>query len=489
MTRSLGLTWLVVACLGLGCGGESESPGQAPVRGDYALVGVTVIDATGRAPQASMTVVVEGERIVALGPQAQVALADGVRVIDAAGRYVIPGLIDMHVHHQPMETVFPPLYVANGVTTVREMSGAPFLLDWRQRIRERTLLGPRLIVSSPIVDGSPSLWQNSPISHLVVTSADEGREAVRQSQGAGYDFLKVYSRLSPGVFGAISDEARQRGFAFAGHCPDEVPLADAIEAGQASFEHLYGLLWATSASEEKLHERIEGITFEPDSITGYNAWFQQTHAIEWEAARDYSQEKAAALFARMVARGAAQVPTLVLHQVLDRPMDLDPDDDRARYLPRSAFAGWQWQLGEIYLAGRSDEEAAQRQQIHARRLALVGALRAAGVTILAGTDAMTPWSFPGFSLHDELAALVSAGLSPLESLQAATREPARFLGLSDVGTVEVGKVADLVVLDADPLDDIRNTRRIEGVAVRGRWIASDERAALLQGIEAAAAGL
>ncbi|WP_257454181.1 amidohydrolase family protein [Archangium lipolyticum] len=475
---------LALAAWGLGC---EDDP--TVVDADYALTHVTVIDAAGTPPQSDMTVLIKGKQIVALRKSDDIELPDGLKTVDLQGRYLMPGLADMHVHTQEMEQVFPLLHVVNGVTTVRDMDGSPFLLEWRRRIEEGRMLGPRMILGSTIIDGTPSLWQNSPVAHVSVGNEAEGREAVRQARAQGYDFIKVYSRLSREAYFGIADEARLQQMPFAGHCPDLVTNAEASEAGQASFEHLYGVMYATSSKEEELREQVGQITLRPDTITGYNTWFQQTHAVEWEAARTYSSAKGMQLFGQLAKNGSAQVPTLILHDVLDR-MDLDMDDARLKYLPASVVAGWRWQLAEIYLRGRGEEESAQRRDLFNRRLALVGEMHRAGVRVMAGTDSTTPWVFPGFSLHDELELLVQAGLTPLQAIQAATLEPARYLGMQDsLGTVEQGKVADLLVLDANPLEDIRNTTRIHSVVVRGRYISAEERRELLSDLETLAGSM
>lgn len=482
--RHLVLTLALAAC-GLGC---EDDP--AVIDADYALTHVTVIDAAGTPPQSDMTLLIKGERIVALRKSDDVELPDGLKTVDLQGRYLMPGLADMHVHTQELEQAFPLLHVVNGVTTIRDMDGSPFLLEWRRRIEEGRMLGPRMILGSTIIDGTPSLWQNSPVAHVTVSNEAEGRDAVRQARAQGYDFIKVYSRLSREAYYGIADEARQQQMPFAGHCPDLLTTAEASAAGQASFEHLYGVMYATSSEEAELRERVGQISLRPDTITGYNTWFQQTHAVEWDAARTYSSAKGMQLFGQLVKDGAAQVPTLVLHDALDRSMDLDMDDARLKYLPASVVAGWKWQLAEIYLQGRSEEESEQRRDLFNRRLALVGQMHRAGVRVMAGTDSTTPWVFPGFSLHDELALLVQAGLTPLQALQAATLEPARYLGMQDsLGTVEQGKVADLVVLDANPLEDIRNTTRIHSVVVRGRFISAEERRELLTDLETLAGSM
>jgi hypothetical protein len=477
--------FLAVTASGPGCKDAPALP-----EADYALTHVMVIDAAGNPPAPDMTLLIKGEHIVDMRKSDDVDLPDGLKTVDLQGRYVIPGLADMHIHTQDFEQVFPLLHVVNGVTTVREMDGSPYLLEWRRKIEAGQLLGPRLVLGSTILDGEPSLWQNSPVPHKVVRDEGGGRQAVREAKDQGHDFIKVYSRLSREAYFGIADEARLQGIPFAGHSPDRVTNAEASEAGQASLEHMYGLMYATSSEEAALRQRVDGITLRPDTLTGYNTWFKQTNAVEWDAARTYSPPKAMQLFARFVQDGTAHTPTLIQHKVLDRPLDLDMEDARLKYLPTSMVEGWRWQLSQIYLEGRSEEETARRRELFQHRLALVKALHRAGVRVMAGTDSTTPFVFPGSGLHDELALLVEAGLTPLQALQAATLEPARYLGLEGtLGTVERGKAADLVVLDANPLEDIRNTTRIHSVVVRGRWISPEARQAMLADLESLAGSL
>lgn len=455
-----------------------------------ALTHVTVIDATGSRPQPNMTVLVRGERIVALGRYGDVPIPRGAQVVNLTGKFLIPGLCDMHVHSAGLEAVDPPLYLANGVTTVREMSGSPLLHEWRDRVEDGTLLGPRSVIASPLVDGSPSLWTGLGAPYIEVGTEAEARQAVRRVKQDGADFVKVYTRLSRANYHAIADEARRQGIPVAGHCPDTVPITEASDAGQRSFEHLFWTWFATSSREAEIRRALADIAIEPG---GYNSWFHQITPIEWTAAHSYDARKAATVFGRLAANRSRQVPTLVMHHVLDRPEDVPPaddrlkTDDRLKYVPAPVLEQWQWALEELYKAGRTPQEIEQRRELFGHRLRLVGEMRRAGVPVLAGTDTGTPYCFPGFGLHDELALLVRAGLTPMQALQAATIEPARYLGVHEsVGTVSRHKIADLVVLDANPLDDIRHTQRIHAVLVRGRLITAQHRARMLADVAAAA---
>ncbi|MFD4628379.1 amidohydrolase family protein [Streptomyces sp. NPDC058284] len=458
-------------------------------RGQLAFTHVTVIDGSGAPPAPDMTVVVEGGRITGLGPTARTRLRPGTRTVDLTGKYLIPGLIEAHTHSDGPETVIPALYALTGVTTVREMRGQAVHHEWRAKIRSGALLGPRWVVGSPIVDGAPSLWAADVGPTVEVRDAAEARRAVRRVKREGADFVKVYSRLSREAYFALADEARRQGIPHLGHCPDTVRITEASATGHRTIEHLHALLLATSRHEKEIRRRLAAVRtdpHDPSSLSRYQSWFQQVHPLEWRAVRGYDRERADALFRGLAADGTAVVPTLSVHRNLELPDDVPSRAEEWKYLPAWQVESWPDQLTAL-TGGRTPEQARRIRQIFAHRLRLVSELHGAGVRLAAGTDTGTGYLVPGFALHDELALLVSAGLTPADALRSATRDAARVLGLPAVGTVARGHAADLLVLDADPLRDIRNTRRIHGVVVDGRWIPPEERRRLLAAVERAAA--
>jgi imidazolonepropionase-like amidohydrolase len=436
--------------------------GHQPV----AFTHVTVIDATGRPPQADMTVVVRDGRIARLGKAGQVQVPADAQGVDGAGKFLIPGLWDMHVH-----TVSPdyfPLYLANGVTGVRDMHS--FFPDnpvqWRNDIAAGKILGPRMVVAAALVDGDPPRWPGS----LVATDEQSGRAAVRTLKAKGVDFIKVYSKLPRAAFLAIADEATKQGLMFAGHVPESVTAAEASDAGQKSMEHLLGILPACSTQETELRKELAAALAQPDR-TDVRAAIRRADS---KALDSYSEVKARALFARFVKNGTWQVPTLT---VLRASVSLDDpqftNDPRTAYMPASILGMWKTKP-------KPADTLAEMKKVYSKKLDLVRAMHGAGVKMLAGTDVTNPFCFPGFSLHDELALLVKAGLTPLEALQSATRGPAEFLGKQqELGTVEAGKRGDLVLLDADPLQDITNTRKIAGVMIAGKFLPKSELDAML----------
>lgn len=407
---------------------------------------VTIIDVTGATPKRDMTVVITGERISVIGDN--IPVPAGAQVVDATGKFLIPGLWDMHVHWYLRDTF--SLFIANGVTGVRQMFGNSDLLRWREQIAHRSLLGPRMVVASQIVDGPQPIWPNS----IAVRNEDEGRKAVRRVKQWGADFVKVYALLPRDAYFGIADEAKQQGITFVGHVPNAVSPAEASDAGQKSIEHLTGILIASSDKESELRDKL--VKADSPEARG---------RVQATALETYNEKKAADLIARFARNQTWQCPTLT---VLRSNAYLGDEnfrrDGRVKYIPRLMQQRWNFRL-----ANRSGGDNAVEKKVLQKQFEIVGAMQKAGVPILAGTDTGNPFCFPGFSLHEELALLVIAGLTPVEALRSATLNPAKFFGLDQtLGTIEQGKIADLVLLDANPLLDIRNTQRINAVISNGR---------------------
>ncbi|MET8778065.1 amidohydrolase family protein [Nocardia sp. NPDC004654] len=483
MNRGQFLTWLAGSAVGAVTGGVltgaiAEAEPNAPVT---VLVGATVIDGTGGPPRPDTTVVLAGDRIVAVGRFPDLPTPP-VRTIDLRGKFVIPGLCDMHTHVATAERTFPPMYLAYGVTGIREMWGFPETHSLRRRIEGGELPGPRMLVASSIIDGPPVIW---PGSEGVATDA-EARAAVRRAHGTGADFVKVYSQLTRETFGAIAGESRRVGLRFAGHVPYRIPVEEAVETGLYTLEHMYGMLTAASARASELQAEIDAMPADPGHPEG---WLAQRARLEREAAETYDPARAARLSDLMIRRGCWQSPTLAVQRRLVTGSGYPPPDDPSaedmlrRYMPESIRQFWTG----YRTAPSTPEQIAEREFAFRVRLDLLAAMAEAGVGIVAGTDAGNPYVFPGYSLHEELELLVRAGLAPMRALQAATRDAARCAGWEHLsGTVAPGKFADLVVLDADPLASIGNTRSIHAVVSRGRYLSGADRERMLREVEMAA---
>jgi len=436
-----------------------------------AITHVTVIDATGAASQQDMTVVIGGERIVALGRTADVQPPENTQVVKGEGKFLIPGLWDMHVHWN--DERYLKLFIANGVTGIRVMWGDPRHFEQRKRIAEGSLLGPRLALAGTIIDGPKPFWPGS----IAAGTAEEGREAVRRTRRDGYDYVKVYSSLPREVFFAIADEAKKLGIPFVGHVPDLVRVVEASDAGMKSIEHLTGMALAVSGSETELRRELAAALKLPAGERG-----ARLRALNARMIESYDAGTAAALYARLKVNGTWQTPTFTVLRYGANPRAPEyADDPRLRYVAPWVRKMWS---EDFRNRERTPEVNASLERLFQRRLQLVGEMHRAGVGILAGSDVLNPYCFPGFSLHDELEWLVKADLSPMAALQAATRNAALFLGReADSGTVAPGKLADLVLLDADPLQDIRNTRRIAAVIANGKLYSREALDKMLAEIE------
>jgi hypothetical protein len=442
-----------------------------------------VIDGTGAPLATGRTVVVRGRTIETVAPDGEVALA-GLRRIDGSGRFLIPGLVDLHAHSLADEQ-YHRLCLANGVTTIRDMGCSPecteALRARRAAFRDGRGPGPRLFFTGPNLDGASPF--DDP-GHIRVR-ADAADGTVARLRSMDVDFLKVRDWLSLEEYDAVTRAARKVQLPVVGHVPAAVPILHALESGQRSIEHdgssLGGFLLAVSAREDELRQEVLEAMREAVEARDDAAAYEETDPALVNRLLDSQDEgKAATLTKALLDSGAALVPTLfVLHPALGSS---DPtfdgrrlrDDPAMHYVPEELLEAWR--SGEIGKPPGGDD---QRTRLFGRLLELLGRFHRAGVPILAGTDAAFDeegrWTAPGFTLHDELVLLVQLGLSPAEAVAAATSKPARFLGVEDVGTIEDGQAADLVMLSANPLDDIRNTRTISAVVSNGEFL---DRAAL-----------
>ncbi|HXG64587.1 MAG TPA: amidohydrolase family protein [Blastocatellia bacterium] len=470
--RVLFLIVLLSPQAGISAGAEAQQE-------TLALTYVTVIDATGAPARPDMTLVIAGGRITEIGMTGKVSVPGDALVVDAAGMFLIPGLWDMHAHTSYKQ--FLKLFIANGVTGVRDMGGTPEefarLRQWRRQIADGTILGPRIVAAGIHVDGPKPLGRPD---SLHVANRNGARQAVNFLKQGGADFVKVYSMLPREAYFAVAAEAKKQGLAFAGHVPPCVSAAEAADAGQRSMEHLFGILTACSKDEANLMKETAAAVMK----SGVAAFVRAEIHAQMKALDSYDPKKAEGLFARFRKNGAWQVPTLVGWQSLSRADDERLlSDVRGKYIPPERLASWKTQSAG-FLGSLGADYLANRHRLLEKQLELVGAMRRAGVELMAGTDTAALYVYPGFSLHDELALLVRAGLTPMEALQCATRNPAKYLGMLDsLGTVEKGKIADLVLLEADPLADIANTKKIAAVVVGGRLIRKAELQEMLHEVE------
>jgi imidazolonepropionase-like amidohydrolase len=437
-----------------------------------AIVHATVIDPGPATIRPDQTVIIQGDRIVAVG---HAPPPSGARVIDASGQFLIPGLWDMHVHSvfgdwfPGGRDVILPLYIANGVTGVRDMGGELNVLQgWRDSIAKGMLVGPTMIMSGPMLDGYLADGKSLRFpSSIPIVTPDDAIRAVRMLAAQHVDFIKVQSEVPHDAYLAAAVEAHRVGLPIVGHVPTRVRLDETIAAGQASDEHLMGL--------------FEGCgTHENEFIAG-----KGTMQLALEG---YDQARCDALIKRVAQAHMAQCPTLYW-QKGGTLLDLIDQEHQplARYVPMSWRTGAWRQFSDAIMVDLRKDPLERRQEYWHRNLTMTAALYRAGVPLLAGTDA-APGVFvvPGFSLHEELALFVEAGLTPMDALRTATSNAAQFLKRNDIGRIAPGARADLVLLSANPTVDIHNTTSIVTVVANGRVFDHAGLSDLLSGVERAA---
>ncbi len=444
------------------------------------IANATVVDVSNGTLHPGTTVVIDANRIVSVGPAAA-TVARG-QVVDAKGLYLIPGLWDMHTHayfgwsRDFGDRYVLPLFIANGVTGIRDMgSDLDAVLRARAEVVAHRLVGPRMAVSGPMLDGPRVTYKAA----IPIATPDDGRKAVDTLKDRGVDFIKIQSGVPHDAYLAIAAEAKARGIEFEGHVPDAVRASEAIAAGQRTFEHLIGIFEASTPDEDGFLQRRYGAGKDPAANKSLAAFLDR-----------YDPAREAALIRALAANTVWQCPTLFWErgQWLVDVIDFRKDPDLA-FTPRTWIDRKFPSSQKSILESMDTDPLAVRQKFVEHELAILRRLHAAGVPFLAGTD--TPAGVdvtPGISLHLELQRFVAAGFTPLEALQTATINPARFLGkLADFGTVEAGRVADLVLLRANPLEDIANTRAIVGVVADGRYWSSADLDALREQLKQVAA--
>ncbi len=419
------------------------------------LYNVTVVDVRTGTLQPKQTVILEGNRITFVGPNDSATYSRRAASVNCKGLFLLPGLWDMHVHlvfgdwFPDAREISLPLFIANGITGVRDMgSELDTVQSWRNEIEAGRLIGPRIFTSGPMLDGPKPRFPSS----VAIATPEDGRRAVADLQRRGADFIKLQSLIPRDAVLAIADESAKQEIPFEGHVPDAVRASEMSAAGMKSFEHLIGIFEGSSPAEDE---------------------FLGGGKTEGKFLATYDPARAASLAVLLAKNQTWQCPTLVWERGGNLIDVTDfTKDTRAKYAPGSwKTKTWKRFTGEI-TQGYGSDDLAIRKKFLDMELEVVQMLHKAGVPFLAGTD--TPagvYVFPGFSLHEELQRFVAAGFTPLEALQTATLNPARFFGMGEqLGTVEKGKFADLLLLSANPLEDIANTQKIAAVIVDGRYL-------------------
>lgn len=464
--KTRGVVLLGSAVLATGCS-ASQATVQEVAEADHAFVGVNVIPMTQEGVVENQTVVVHDGVIVATGPADEIGLPDEVEIIDGTGRFLMPGLSEMHAHVPPVAD--PPrelledymfLYIANGVTTIRGMLGAPYQIGMADELESGGMLGPTFYVAAPSLNGNSA------------PEPDTAAALVRAHQAAGYDLLKIHPGIPIDAWNSLAQTANEVGISFAGHVPADVGLLHALETGMTCIDHLDGYVEAIDAPE--LEARLEA-----------------GEDVPLEEARSAITDGAIAeLVQATLAANAYVVPTMYLWDNLFN--DHDPEEmvqlPEMQYVSQTQRDNWTAQS-----QGRQDVSEAMTRMILDTRRRILDALNDAGVGILMGTDSPQLWNVPGFALHREIRIYEEAGMSRYDILASGTTTVARYvdevLGLDGAfGTVAPGQRADLVLLGANPLESLDNLEARAGVMVRGQWVSGEEIEAGLEALAAKHAG-
>lgn len=422
----------------------------------------------------NQTVVVRDGRVAEMGDARKVKAPAGAQRVDGRGKFLIPGLVDMHTHLFSDDD-FPDelapdeltLMLANGVTTIRLMIGTPEHLALRGKVERGELLAPTLYVASPQLTGN-ARYAESNGRH--VETPEQARAAVREFKAAGYDFIKLTNFITRPVYDAATETAKEVGIRVVGHVDTRVGVARALAAGQ-QIEHLDAYLEAVLKDDSPVKTSVSDIGL-----------FKKENWVSL----DHIDERKVREIARATARaGVYSTPTLTFFKIT---YGTGATDEEIRAYPDYRFAPpkkrERWERVSKRLRQDPPSEARRREYVRVRNL-LVKEIHAAGGKLMAGSDTPEWFLLYGWTLHRELRSLVEAGLSPYAALEAATRNPAEYLKAADrVGTVARGRRADLVLLDANPLDDIANTERRAGVMSRGRWLPEAELRAMLDAVAA-----
>ncbi len=448
-------------------GGEAEKEGTGPESGVYAFTYVNVVPMDRERVLADQTVLVRDGRIVRLGKAGEVAVPEGATRIDGRGRWLMPGLADMHAHLFS-DDAFPDslapdelaVMLANGVTTVRFMIGTPEQLELRSRVAAGELLVPTIYSASPQLSGKS---YGKIFNGRVVTTTEEARAAVREVAAAGYDFVKLTYLITRPVYDAVIETAHEVGIPVIGHVDTEVGLARALEAGQ-QIEHLDSYMEAILADDAP--SKV--------SVSTINVWKTEN----WLSLDHVDEAKIAEVAAATARAGVWNTPTLTFFKLV---FGIRPTAEQIHEFPEWRFLSpgrrAEMESGFTWKVPATDERRRRYVELRNR---ITKAIHDAGGRILAGSDSPDWFLLYGFSLHRELANLVEAGLTPYEALEAATRNPAKWLGASETfGTVAEGRRADLLLLEANPLENVGNAQKRVGVMVHGRWLPESELRAML----------
>lgn len=480
--KKLYLLFLLLIPLISGCNSNKVKIGPH----DFAIQNVNIINVENGKVQQQMTVIINGDQIGLIEETTNVELSKSNKIIDGRGKYLIPGLWDMHTHFSS-ETVtrnsLYPLFIANGITGARVMSADCFEPCWeldmtidqsrglQEEVKTGKLIGPKVILGSTYIHGAKP---GEPSTVREPGNSEDGKKLVNLLIERGVDFIKIYDEVPRQAYFGMANQANKKGLPFAGHVPTSVKASEASDAGQKSIEHCCAgsILEECSFEEERLRKEITELLQSREPKNMYD--------LVLELVKTYDSIKCQELFQKFVKNNTFYTPTLIATE-MDNILATENwrDDPNLKYVPKKELEFWE--KDEIItreVLGRQDP------LIRQKRFEIVGRMNQIGVKLLAGSDCGVFGVHYGLGLHHELELLVEAGLTELEALQTATINAAKYQNdVDNLGTIDTNKVADLVLLNSNPLEDIRNTQDIDALFVNGQYLNRIQLDSILLGIE------
>lgn len=437
----------------------------------------------------NQTVIIKEGKIHQIASSNELILSPKNKIIDGTGKFMIPGLWDAHVHFAFMEELAPSmldLFLAYGITSVRDTGGEiGFVKEWKDKATANPTTAPRVMIAGPLLDGTPNVYDGSDAGHPPLSVGLNSVEAVKNQviflDSLGVDLLKAYEMLTPEQFSMITKLAKEKGLKVTGHVPLSMDVISASNAGLNSMEHMRNLeLSCASNSEDLWKQRLELLDFgkaDPGGILRSRIHAaQRSNAIE-----NYDENKANEVLQVLAKNETWQIPTLALNTgSVRRPFARPEFQESFQYLPDSIESKWKSAIED-----RADRTlSAFDHDYHQWKMNMVSKIHSAGIDIMAGTDCPIFFLTPGRSLHEELAVLVEAGLSPLDALKTATFNPAKYFNMeNELGSIKENQWADLLILNANPLEDIENTLDINSVIKQGKYHAPEDLKKIFDGLK------
>lgn len=452
----------------------SCSPKQEVFEDAICITNVNTVDSQSGLQEA-MTVIIKGNRILKIGKAESFNLAPSNQIIDGSGKYLIPGLWDAHVHFAYIEELAPSmfdLFLAYGITSVRDTGGKlGFVKEWKDRAVAAPKDAPRVMIAGPLLDGTPNVYDGSipsrPPLSLGANGVDEAIALVDRFDSVGVDLIKAYEMLTPEQFEAVTQRAQEKGLKVTGHVPLSMDVISASNAGLNSMEHMRNLEMSCASNWEELLETRRKMLFDGKKEVG-GVLRSNIHAAQrTEAVENYDEETANKVLSVLAKNETWQIPTIALSTgTLNRHFAREEYTESFKYLPMEIEKSWNEGSQRL-----TEMEIPESRLDHPKWLMkMVKKVNDADIDIMAGTDCPIFYLTPGLSLHEELATLVKAGLTNQEALETATLNPARYFNLeNELGLISEGYLADLVLLDANPLEDINNTKQINAVVREGKF--------------------